>query len=83
MVFGGGEIFVGVLLVIGLFVRLALLPLVVYFTAVVVHKVRSGDPLLSPEGSSAEEYLLLLCMAVGLLFLGPGRFSLQRVFSDQ
>ena len=79
---GAGEIFVGTLLVIGLFVRLALVPVVVYFTAVGVHKVRAGEAIITPDGSSAEVYLLLLCLAFGILLLGPGKYSLSSVFSD-
>ncbi len=76
---GAAEIFVGTLLLIGLFVRLAVLPLLAYLTAVLVHAAKT-EPVLAAGGSAAEEHLLLIGMAISLLVLGPGRLSLQYMF---
>jgi len=80
MVFGGAELFIGALLILGLFVRFALLPVLAYFAAQLVAKVKAGDPLFPQKGASCEEYVFLLGLALGLLLTGPGKFSLQRIF---
>jgi putative oxidoreductase len=82
VVAGAAEIFVGTLLLIGLFVRLTILPLLPYLTAVLVHRAKT-EPLISAGGSGAEEHLILIGMALALLVLGPGRLSLQHMFRQQ
>jgi len=81
VIVGAGEIFVGLLVLTGFFLRLALIPLIAYLVANVVHSAKT-QPLISPSGSSAEEYLILLLIALALLGLGPGRISLERFFRE-
>jgi len=81
VIVGAGELFIGLLVISGFFLRLALIPLTAYLIANVVHCAKT-QPLLSPSGSSTEEYLILLLIALALIGLGPGRFSLERLFKS-
>jgi len=66
----------GVLLVLGLFTRLATLPLIVTMVgAILLVKVDVG--FVEPGVTGAELEVALLAGLLGLLFLGPGRYSLD------
>jgi putative oxidoreductase len=47
--------------------------------AVYFHAVMRGDPFVNPGGSSYELALVYLCLALLIIALGPGRFSLDRI----
>ncbi len=65
------EVFMSVFLVLGLFTRLSLIPLIVTML-VAVFVAHASDPL-----SVKEHALLFLFPYVALLFTGPGRISLD------
>ena len=71
------ELFCTLFVVIGLFSRLALIPLIVLMI-VIVFVIHSGDPL--PDREHALMYLLSY---LALLFTGPGKYSLERFFSKK
>jgi uncharacterized membrane protein YphA (DoxX/SURF4 family) len=74
---GGVEIIFGMLLILGLFTRLATIPLLIDITvAIITTKI----PLLASKGPwpTAHEARTDFCMLLGLLFLllsGPGTLS--------
>ena len=65
------ELFCTVFVVIGLFTRFALIPLIICM-AVIVFIVHSGDPLDDKESA-----LVYLLMYLSLLIAGPGKYSLD------
>jgi len=69
------EFFCAILVVLGLFTRLALLPLIITM-AVVVFVVHGADPF-----SKQEPGLMFLLAFVFLLFSGPGRFSIDSIIA--
>lgn len=71
------ELFCTLFVAIGLFSRLALIPLIVLMI-VIVFVIHSGDPL--PDREHALMYLLSY---LALLFTGPGKYSLERFFSKK
>jgi putative oxidoreductase len=74
---GGAEFFGGILLILGLFTRLASVPLLITMLVAVfvVHRNAFGLP------NNGMEYALTLgCVLVGIGLLGPGRFSLDATF---
>lgn len=69
----------GVLLIVGLLTRLATLPLIAIMVGAIV-LVKTNVGFLTPAGAGipgAELDTVLLAGAVTLLFLGPGRISLD------
>ena len=73
------ELVGGVLLIVGLLSRLSALLLTINLTVAVV-LVKTGVGLLSPMGSpgvGAELDLALIAALLAVLFVGPGRFSLD------
>jgi putative oxidoreductase len=66
------ELFCTLFVVIGLFSRLALIPLIVLMI-VIVFVIHSGDPF--PDREHALMYLLSY---LALFFTGPGKYSLDR-----
>jgi uncharacterized membrane protein YphA (DoxX/SURF4 family) len=82
---GATEIICGILLIVGLFIRLASLPLmIVILTAIYTTKV----PILTDKGFwvAAHEGRADFCMVMGLIFLliyGAGKFSANsKLFSN-
>jgi putative oxidoreductase len=76
------ELFCGLLLVLGLTTRLAVLPLI--FTMAMVAFVIHGDgPLFLPAAGAKEPALMYLFAFVVFLFTGPGKFSLDKLISDK
>lgn len=73
----GAEFFASLLLVLGLWTRLSLIPLIITM-AVAVFLVHGGDPF-----SKMETALLYLGAYVLLLVMGPGRFSLDHLISSR
>ena len=72
--FGGGLAWI-----IGLLTPLASLGIACTMTvAVYMHAIMKGDPFVSVGGSSYELAALFFCIAVLLIAIGPGRFSLDR-----
>nr|WP_299204243.1 DoxX family protein [uncultured Brumimicrobium sp.] len=67
------EVLCALLVTVGLFTRLALIPLIATM-AVAAFIVHGGDPFGKIELS-----LLYLAGYVGLLFIGPGRFSVDHI----
>lgn len=79
---GCAELFVGVLVVLGLFMRMALVPVAIFFVYEMVQQVRAGEPIVWYAGSRAEQFLVLLCLTGILMVLGPGRCSCQRRLTE-
>ena len=69
------EFFCAILVILGLFTRLALIPLIITM-AVVVFVVHSADPFAKQEAG-----LMFLIAFVFLLFSGPGRFSVDSIIA--
>ncbi len=67
------EFFCGVFLVLGLFTRLACIPLIITML-VIVFQIHHGDIF-----KTAEKPTLFLVSYLALLFIGPGKFSLDRL----
>jgi putative oxidoreductase len=68
----------GILLVLGLFTRLVTLPLIATMVgAILLVKVDVG--FVEPDATGAELDVALLAGLLGLLFLGPGRYSLDAI----
>lgn len=83
VVVGSSELFVGALVFSGLFLRLALFPVVIYFAVTLVRKVAAGEPVMTANGSEAEEYLILLGLTLILAICGSGRWSLETRFTPK
>ncbi|MDO9510266.1 MAG: DoxX family protein [Bacteroidales bacterium] len=71
------EVFCSLLLIFGLFTRLAIIPLIITMI-VAISLIHSGDAFQQKE--LAFVYLFIYVM---LLFTGPGKFSLDRYFSNK
>jgi putative oxidoreductase len=69
------EVFCAILVMLGLFTRLALIPLIITM-AVACFVVHSADPFSKQEPS-----LMFLIAFVFLLFSGPGRFSIDSIIA--
>ena len=67
------EVFCAALVVLGLWTRAALIPLIIGM-AVIVFMLKSGDPFGEKEMPA-----VYLAMYVVLLFTGSGRFSIDRI----
>lgn len=67
----GAEFFASLLLALGLWTRMSLIPLIITM-AVAAFLVHGGDPFAKMEKS-----LLYLAAYLLLLFLGPGKFSID------
>ena len=85
MVFGWlvtiAELIGGLLIIVGLLTRLATLPLIATLVeAILLVKVNVG--IIAPTGApmpGAEVDIALLAGLVALLFMGPGRLSIDRM----
>ena len=72
--FGGGLAWI-----LGLLTPLASLGIAsTMVVAVAMHAIMRGDPFVSSSGPSYELAVLYFCIAVLLIAVGPGRFSLDR-----
>ncbi len=69
------ELFCAVLIVVGLFTRLACIPLII-LTVVIIFQVGNGD-LFGKQELPA----LYLSAYIALLFTGPGKFSIDNMIS--
>ena len=69
------EFFGGLLLLLGLFYRPALVLLAITMIVATVHHIESGDPLTTISHS-----MKMGIVFIGLLFLSPGRFSIDHLF---
>lgn len=67
------ELFCTIFVVIGLFTRFALIPLIICMLVIVL-VVHNGDPLGDKESA-----LIYLLMYLSLLVAGPGKYSLDRM----
>lgn len=67
------ELFCTIFVVLGLFTRLALIPLIVCML-IIVFVIHAEDPL-----GEKEHGLLYLLMYFTLIFTGPGKYSLDRL----
>lgn len=67
------EVFCSILLTIGLYTRIALIPLIVTFI-IVVFIVHGDDPF-----GQKEKALLYLLPYLALMFMGPGRYSVDKL----
>ena len=67
------EVFCSILLILGLFTRLAVIPLIITM-CVVIFMAMKGEPL-----AKVELPILLLCGYIAFLFIGPGRLSIDGV----
>jgi putative oxidoreductase len=65
------EVFCSILIVIGLFTRLAVIPLILTM-CVIIFMANKGQPL-----NKLDVPILLLASFVSLLFVGPGRLSVD------
>lgn len=75
----GGELIGATLIAVGLFTRLACLPVMfaMFVAAFIIHK---ADPLFMPPYPAKEPAILYLAMYACVLMAGPGRYSLDAVF---
>jgi putative oxidoreductase len=71
------EFFCAILLVIGMFTRFALIPLIIAMS-VAFFKVNKGVIF---NDSGAHPALMFLCVYLALLFTGPGKYSVDRVIA--
>jgi putative oxidoreductase len=71
------ELFCSVFVVLGLFTRIALVPLIICLI-VIVFNVHGGDPL-----EDKEHGLLYLLAYLSLFFTGPGRYSLDSLIETR
>jgi putative oxidoreductase len=71
--FGGG---IGLLL--GLLTPLCAMGIACTMAYAVFHHVRSGDPFVSKGGASYELAALYLTIAIAILLIGPGRYSVDQ-----
>ena len=67
------EVFCSILLILGLFTRLAVIPLIITM-CVVIFMANKGEPL-----SKLDLPILLLSGFIALFFVGPGRISIDGV----
>ena len=76
------EVVCSALVIIGLATRLAGLVLVFAFcvAALIVHQ---NDPMFAQGGSSKEPALTYLCVFLALVFLGPGRVSIDYLLAGK
>lgn len=65
------EVFCSILVVIGLFTRLAVIPLIIMF-CVIIFMAQKGEPL-----SKLDLPILFLCGFISLFLVGPGRLSVD------
>lgn len=69
-----GEFFCGILVAIGLWTRLAIIPLIITM-AVAFFIIHGGDPWAKRELA-----MMYLAPSLTILFCGPGRFSVEGIF---
>src|SRR6476659_606526 len=67
------EVFCAILLILGLFTRFAVIPLIITM-CVIIFMANKGEPL-----AKLELPILLLSVFVAILFVGPGRLSVDGV----
>jgi len=79
-VVGGIEFFGGSLLLVGLFSRMATVPLLGYvgFLLYLIVRQRGDFFLRAGAARAGEHYLILLACLFAILLVGPGRLSLDR-----
>lgn len=71
------EVICAILVLIGLWTRIALIPLIINMT-VIVFVAHAGDPF-----GDKEKGLLFLVMFIALFFTGAGKYSLDRFFNER
>ena len=69
------EVFCSILLILGLFTRFAVIPLIITM-CVVIFMANKGEPL-----NKLELPILLLSVFIAILFVGPGRLSVDGVIA--
>lgn len=67
------ELFCTIFLLLGLFTRLALIPLIILML-VIVFIIHNGDPF-----ADREHAIMYLISYISLLFTGPGKYSLDKL----
>ena len=72
------EVFCSLFVIIGLFTRLTVIPLIIMFL-VIIFGANSGMPFLNSAGS--ELSVLYLCIFLAILFCGPGKISVDGMMS--
>ena len=72
------EFFCGLLIAVGLFTRIACLPIIftMLVAAAVVHR---ADPFFMGGGAAKEPAVIYLVMFIAVLLAGPGKFSLDHL----
>jgi len=73
-----GELLGGAAIILGLLTRFSALVMAVIM-AVVLFMLKFGNPILAPDMSQSGFELVLFTSAMALVFLGAGRFSLDRL----
>ncbi len=68
------EVFCSLFVIIGLFTRLTLVPIIIMFL-VIIFGANASTPFLDTQGS--ELSVVFLCAFLTLLFCGPGRISVD------
>ncbi len=71
------EFFASILLLFGLFTRLALIPLI-FGMGVAVFVIHGADPMQVKELA-----VLYMLVFVGLIITGPGKYSVDRIIADR
>jgi putative oxidoreductase len=69
------EFFASIFLILGLFTRLALIPLI-FGMGVVVFVIHGADPMQVKELA-----VIYMVIYIGLIISGPGKFSIDRLLS--
>lgn len=71
----GAEFFASIFLILGLFTRLALIPLI-FGMGVAVFVIHGADPMQVKELA-----VIYMVIYIGLIISGPGKFSIDRLLS--
>lgn len=71
------ELFCTIFLLVGLFTRIALIPLIVLML-VIIFDIHGGDPF-----GDREHAIMYLMSYLTLLFTGPGKYSLDRLIQKR
>lgn len=81
VIVGVCEFFFGFLVFLGLYVRLALVPILMFSVLMMFKQIKVEKVFISPVTSAAEEYFLVSVITIAFIIIGSGRLSLQTKFA--